>query len=299
MSLLVLGTVALDSVKTPSGKRDCLLGGSASHFSMSARLFTDVHLVATIGEDFPLHDRDFLRSMKLNLDSLKVNTGETFKWEGEYQGSLNSAITLKTELGVLATFDPLVTEKQRGIRCVFLANTDPEIQMRLLKQMHKPGLVALDSMNFWINSKRKELLKVLKMVDIYVVNDEEARSLSGEHNLIKAGRKLRSMGPEMVLIKKGEHGAMLYSDKFIFPMPAYPVETVVDPTGAGDTFAGGFMGYLAQSGKATEAVLKEAIAYGTVAASFNVEAFGLERTSKLTIRDLRNRLSKFRKMMKF
>jgi len=300
MSIIVLGTVALDTVKTPFGKRKELLGGSAAHFSMSARLFTKVNLIAIVGNDFPKKHITFLNSQRLNLSSLVVNDGKTFRWEGEYRGDLNSALTLNTQLGVLLAFKPQISETQRRIENIFLANVDPDIQEHLLVKMHSPKLVGLDSMNYWINTKRKKLIKLLKHIDIYVANDQEARDLSGESNLIKAAKGLSAFGPRMVLIKKGEHGVLFYTKNgFIFSLPAYPVEKVIDPTGAGDTFAGGFMGYLAKAGKINSLTIKKALAYGTVAASFNVEDFGLFRTSKLTRLDLDRRLIKFKDCFSF
>ena len=299
MSIIVLGTVALDTVKTPYGERKHMLGGSAAHFAMSARLFTSVNLVAIIGEDFPSKYIDFLHRKGIILTSLIKEKGRTFKWEGEYKGDLNTALTLNTELGVLSAFRPRIAEEQRKIKCIFLANVDPDIQRHLLESMHSQTLVGLDSMNYWIHHKRRALLRLLKQVDIYVANDQEARSLSGETNLIQAARCLSSYGPEMIIIKKGEHGVIFYSDKFIFTIPAYPTDKVIDPTGAGDTFAGGLMGYLARAGRINAASIKKAIAYGTVAASFNVEGFGLERTSELTTKDLEHRLDRFRKLVLF
>jgi len=300
MSIVVLGTVALDSVKTPFGRRKDLLGGSAAHFSMAARLFTTVNLVAIVGKDFPAKHIAFLRSKGLNLTSLVIDKGKTFRWEGEYSGDLNTALTLNTELGVLSVFKPSVSEEQRRIKNIFLANVDPDIQAHLLSKMRGPELVGLDSMNYWIHHKRKELIRLLKRIDIYVANDQEARALSGESNLIKAAKALKGYGCGMVLIKKGEHGVLFYSDRFIFSLPAYPVEEVIDPTGAGDTFAGGFMGYLASSpGRINPMSLKKALGFGTVAASFNVEDFGLNRTSKLKPRDLQRRMVKFKECFNF
>jgi sugar/nucleoside kinase (ribokinase family) len=299
MSIIVLGTVALDTVKTPYGRKKQMLGGSAAHFSMSARLFTQVNLVAIIGEDFPARYVDFLHKKGIILTSLIKEKGKTFKWEGEYQGDLNTALTLNTELGVLSAFRPTVSEVQKKIKYIFLANVDPDIQRHLLESMHSPTLVGLDSMNYWINHKRRSLLRLLKKVNIYVANDQEARALSGEHNLLKAAKCLRSLGPGMILIKKGEHGVLFYSDKFIFSIPAYPTDKVVDPTGAGDTFAGGFMGYLTKVKRINEVNLKKAIAYGTVAASFNVEDFGVKGTTRLTPKDLEDRLRKFRRCITF
>ena len=299
MSIIVLGTVALDTVKTPFGERKHMLGGSAVHFAMSARLFTQVNLVAIIGEDFPSRHIDFLRKKGIILTSLIVEKGKTFKWHGEYQGDLNSALTLNTELGVLSVFRPKVSEGQRKIKCIFLANVDPDIQRHLLERMHSPRLVGLDSMNYWINHKRRSLLRLLKKVDIYVANDQEARALSREANLLKAAKCLSLLGPKMILIKKGEHGVLFFCDKFIFSIPAYPTERVIDPTGAGDTFAGAFMGYLARAKKINTKNIKKAILYGTIAASFNVESFGLDKTSNLTLADLEYRLSRFKKCVLF
>ncbi len=300
MSIIVLGTVALDTVKTPFGKRKDLLGGSAAHFSMAARLFTKVNLIAIVGNDFPQKHITFLKSKRLNLSSLIIDKGKTFRWEGEYKEDLNCALTLNTELGVLSVFKPQISEAQRRVENIFLANVDPDIQEHLLRKMHSPKLIGLDSMNYWINTKRKKLIKLLKHVDIYVANDQESRDLSGESNLIKAAKRLSLFGPKMVLIKKGEHGVLFYTASgFIFSLPAYPVEKVIDPTGAGDTFAGGFMGYLVKAGKITSVTIKKALAYGTVAASFNVEDFGLFRTSKFTRGDLEKRLTKFKDCFSF
>ena len=300
MSILVLGTVALDNVRTPYGVRKQMLGGSAAHFSMAARIFTKVNLVAIVGKDFPQKHINFLEAKGINLSALiRETSGKTFQWSGEYKGDLNTAITLNTELGVLSTFKPKISEEQKRIEHVFLANVDPDIQRHLLGHMRSPKLIALDSMNYWINNKRKALIRLLKQVDIYVANDQEARSLSQEHNLIQAARALRALGPKMILIKKGEHGVLFYSDKFIFSLPAYPADKVVDPTGAGDTFAGGFMGYLAKSKLINTQNIKKSLMFGTIAASFNIEDFGLERTTKLTMKDLNKRLAHFKKCILF
>lgn len=295
MSVLVLGTVALDTVKTPYGMRKQMLGGSAVHFAMSCRLFDRVNLVAIIGEDFPRRYIDFLKEKDIALTSLTRARGRSFSWRGEYTGDLSQAETLSTELGVLAKFMPILSPGERKLKNIFLANVDPEIQSHLLRRMHAPRLIGLDSMNYWIKHKRKSLLRVLRQADIYVANDAEARSLSGETNLIQAARALVSRGPKMVLIKKGEHGVLFYGQGIIFLLPAYPTDKVIDPTGAGDTFAGGFMGVLAQARKITPAVLKKAITYGTIAASFNVEGFGTEKTSQMSFKDLTRRLKRFRK----
>ncbi len=297
MSILVLGTVALDTIRTPFGIRKNVLGGSASHFSMASRLFTNVYLVAIIGEDFPQKYINLLKQKRIILDSLVKGKGCTFKWEGKYEGDLNTAFTLNTQLGVLPRFRPIISARERKIKYVFLANVDPDIQSHLLQSMDSPRLVALDSMNYWIKHERKSLLKLLKNVDIYVANDQEARSLSGETNLLKAAKHLYCCGPRMVVIKKGEHGVLFYCDKFVFSIPAYPTDKVVDPTGAGDAFAGGFMGYLAKIGKINAQNIKKAIAYGTIVASFCVEDFGVNRTANLTLQKLEERLNKFRKII--
>jgi len=299
MSIIVLGTVALDTVKTPFGFKKHMLGGSAVHFAMSARLFTTVNLVAIVGKDFPQQHIEFLRKKGIVLTSLIQDEGKTFKWEGEYRGDLNAALTLSTELGVLSAFRPSVSPAQRNIRYLFLANVDPDIQMHLLKKMRAPRFVGLDSMNYWITNKRRALCKLFKEVNIFVANDQEARELSGEHNLLRAAKKLHSLGPDMILIKKGEHGVLFYSKQLIFALPAYPTDNVVDPTGAGDTFAGGFMGYLAKAKKFNTITIKKAIVYGTVAASFNVEDFGINKTARLTKHDLERRIAYFRKCIVF
>lgn len=295
MSLLVLGTVALDNVKTPHGFRPDMLGGSATHFSMSARLFTQVHLVAIIGRDFPKNHINFLRRKGIDLVSLKVGDGKSFRWEGEYKKEdLNTALTLATELGVLVSFIPEIAHHQKKLPNLFLANIDPDIQMGLLQMMHKPRLVGLDSMNLWINHKKDSLLNLMKHVDLFVANDGEARALTGEHNLVKAAKQLRKFGPKLIVIKKGEHGALFYSDKVKFSFPAYPVDEVIDPTGAGDTFAGGLMGYLSKVKTLSPAELKRAILYGITIASFNVQGFGMEKTAPLTLPKVHKRLKELK-----
>ncbi len=299
MSLLVLGTTALDTVTTPSGRRREMLGGSAVHFAMSASHFTRVHLVAVVGRDFPRRHIDFLSQRGVDVTALTIEDGATFRWEGAYRGDLNTALTLSTQLGVLATFRPRIAQHQRRIENIFLANVDPDIQRRLLERMRSTRLVGLDSMNYWIDHKRRSLVRLLKKVHIFVANDAEARSLSGETHLIKAARGLRRMGAPIVVIKKGEHGVFVSFKDCFFCLPAYPVESIVDPTGAGDTFAGGFMGYLATAKKLNEAAIKKAISYGTIMASFNVEGFGVERTARLRKGDIARRLKRFRDSVSF
>ncbi|MBI4310030.1 MAG: bifunctional hydroxymethylpyrimidine kinase/phosphomethylpyrimidine kinase [Candidatus Omnitrophica bacterium] len=291
MSLVVLGTVALDHVKTPSGSKKDMLGGSAAHFAMSARLFTDVHMVAVVGKDFPERHLDFLRRKGIDLTSVKIGSGKTFRWSGEYKkGDLNNALTLATELGVLENYAPEITDHQKHLPNLFLANFDPDLQLKLISQVKSPQLIGLDSMNLWITHKQKSLRRLMKQVHLFVANDAEARALTEEGNLIMAAQKLLTMGPKMVVIKKGEHGVLFCSKKFKFCFPAYPIDKVVDPTGAGDTFAGGLMGYLSKAHKVDEKSLRKALLYATTAASFNVQAFGMGRTAPLTMREVEERM---------
>lgn len=294
MKLLVSGTVALDNVRTPSGTKCLMLGGSASHFCMSASLLTDVCVSGIIGGDFPRQHLRLFKDKGVDLRSLIRSEGKTFCWSGEYKaGDLNSAITLATELGVLQDFKPRIALAQRRIPYVFLANDDPCIQAEVLRQMGRPKFIGMDSMNLWITHKRSELVRLIRKVDLFVANDGEARMLTGETNLIKAARALRRLGPAFVVIKKGEHGVLFYSDRYAFALPAFPIEKVVDPTGAGDTFAGGLMGFLARQGKVNEATFREAVCYATVLASFNVQGFGVQQTASLTMSGVRARLSTF------
>jgi len=298
MSLITLGTVALDNIKTGSGVKRELMGGSAAHFSMSASLFTKVHLVSVIGEDFPARHIQLLRRKGVDLSSVIECDGKTFQWNGEYKkGDYNTAITLSTELGVLTSYEPQVTYDQRNIPNVFLANFDPNVQMKFLKLMHNPKFVGLDSMNLWISNMRTAVLKLMKKTNLFVLNDGEAAQLSGESNLIKAAKRLRKMGPELIVIKKGEHGVLFYCDRFSFAFPAYPVERVVDPTGAGDTFAGGLMGYLSKVNKVNETTLRKAVIYATTLASFNVEGFGVAKTAPLTMAQVNARMKKLVKFI--
>jgi sugar/nucleoside kinase (ribokinase family) len=294
MGLLALGTVALDNVRTPSGTKKNMLGGSAAHFAMSARLFDDVHVVGIVGKDFPAVHLDFLKRKGVNTASLTVAGGKTFRWTGEYKiDDLNSAITHQTEIGVLADYQPQLNEQQRNMGYVFLANLAPSVQERMLKMVKKPELVGLDSMNLWINTALKDLKRLMKNVDLMVVNDGEARMLTGERNTVAAAKCLRAMGPGVVVVKKGEHGVYVFGGDFRFAYPAYPIERVVDPTGAGDTFAGALFGYLSKSRKMDEKTLRRAAVYGTVLASFNVEGFGMGRTAPLTMKEVDKRLKDY------
>lgn len=294
MSLICMGTVALDDLKTPSGIRKDLLGGSASHFAMSASLFTKVHIASIIGRDFPKKYLDLLRSKNVDISSLAIDEGKTFHWNGEYKkDAMNHAITHSTELGVLVNYEPRVSDAQRHIPFVFLANFTPDIQMEFLKLMKTPKLVGLDSMNLWINTALPSLKALMKKVDLFVANEGEATALTGETNLIKASQALRRMGPPIVVVKKGEHGVIVNSSRFMFGFAAYPVTKVVDPTGAGDTFAGGLMGYLTRAGKITETTMRQACIYATICSSFNVEGFAMQKTAHLTMAAVNDRRKEF------
>lgn len=299
MSILVVGTVAYDSLKTPFGERPHILGGSATHFSISASFFTDVRLMAVVGDDFAKEHVDLFHERRIDTTDLKRLPGRrTFFWKGEYGYDLNTAHTLETQINVLAEFDPELDETAREVPVLFLANTDPTLQRKARSQSNA-GLVALDTMNFWIEGSRDALLEAIADVDMLVVNDAEAREFAGEANLIKAARKIRSWGPKILVVKRGEFGAALFSEHGYFATPAYPVEDVVDPTGAGDSFAGGMMGYLAASGDTTDAGLRRAIIYGSVMASFIVEEFGCERLLRLTHEEIAERFRHFKQLTHF
>jgi sugar/nucleoside kinase (ribokinase family) len=299
MSILVVGSVALDSVETPFGKEDNILGGSATYFSTSASFFTDVNLVAVVGDDFPQEHVDFLKSRDIDLRGLARVSGKTFRWKGKYSYDLNEAQTLETDLNVFADFKPRIPEEYAAIDYLFLANIDPELQMEVLNQVARPRIVACDTMNFWISSKQEALKKVLERVDILIINEGEARQLSGEANLVKAARKVLSLGAKTLIIKRGEHGVLMFNGSSIFAVPAYPLEEVFDPTGAGDTFAGGFMGYLANAGDISEDGIRQAIIFGSVMASFNVEDFSLNRLKRLDYREIEERYRAFKAMTHF
>lgn len=297
MSLLVVGSVALDSVETPFGKREDALGGSATFFSTAASLFSPVKLVAVVGEDFPNEHVEFLKSRKVDLTGLTKAPGKTFRWKGRYTYELNEAHTLDTQLNVFATFAPELPAAYRESEFVFLGNIDPELQGRVLDQVKKPKLVAADTMNFWIRGKKKELLKTLERVDLLFVNDAEARELAGESNIVKAAKAIQKMGPKRVAIKRGEYGAMLFDHGHLCAAPALPLEDVFDPTGAGDSFAGGFMGHVAHKGDLEPKTLRQALAIGTVVASFTVEKFSLDRLREVTKEEVRSRFADFRKLI--
>jgi len=297
--LLVVGSVALDSVATPFGKVREVLGGSATYFSYSASFFTQVRLVATVGEDFPDAHLRLLEDRGVDTGGLQTSAGRTFRWTGEYGYDLNEAKTLETQLNVFAEFRPVLTDGLGRVPYLFLANIDPELQLDVLRQMQeRPRLVALDTMNFWIQRKREALRRVLSEVDVITINDGEARQLASEPNLIRAARAISAMGPRTVVVKRGEYGALLMTGGTLFFVPAYPLESVYDPTGAGDTFAGGFMGYLAAQDRVDAAAMRRAIVYGTVMASFTVEDFSLKRLTLLKPSDIAERYAALHELIR-
>jgi len=298
-NLLVVGSVAFDSVRTPFGEASNVLGGSATYFSTSASFFTDVNLIAVVGEDFPKEHLEFLRSRGINLEGLEQRPGKTFRWRGEYSYQLNEAQTLETHLNVLETFRPKIPASYTTPSALFLGNIDPELQLDVLNQVKRPSIVACDTMNFWIDGKREALWKVLEHIDILVINDGEARALGDDANLVKVAKRILSRGPKTLIIKRGEYGVLMFHHQGIFGAPAYPLEAVKDPTGAGDTFAGGFMGYLSATENYSEAGLRQAIIFGSVMASFNVEEFSLDRLRHLTREDIDARYTSFKHLTHF
>ena len=299
MSLLVVGSVAFDSVKTPSGSVEDVLGGSATYFSIAASYFTGVRLVAVVGDDFPEVHMQFLRERGIGLEGLERQSGRTFRWRGEYGQQLNEAKTLETQLNVFQSFRPKLPSAYLNSPFVFLANIDPELQLDVLRQVNRPQWVACDTMNFWIEGKREALLKTLGEVDALMINEGEARVLAQEENIVSVARKIIRFGPKTLIIKRGEYGAAMFTEKTVFAVPAYPVEKVVDPTGAGDSFAGGFMGCLSQKGIVNDTTLRQAVIYGSVMASFDVEAFSLDRMRHLTQEVILRRYREFREMTFF
>ena len=299
MSLLVVGSVAFDSVKTPFGEADEVLGGSGTYFSTAASYFADVALVAVVGTDFPEEHLTFLKSRKIDIEGIEKMEGKTFRWKGEYSYELNEARTLDTQLNVFQSFKPKLPESYKDKKIVFLANIDPDLQREVLQQVREPMLVACDTMNFWIEGKKDSLLKTLKLVDILLINDGEARELSGEPNLVKAASKILSYGPQTLIIKQGEYGALMFKGGRIFSAPAYPLESVFDPTGAGDSFAGGFMGYLSGKMDFDDTNIRKAIIFGSVMASFNVESFSLDKIKNLDYSEIENRYNEFKKLTHF
>src|ERR1700735_416451 len=300
MSLLVVGSVAFDAIETPFGKVDRTLGGAASYFALAAHHFTPVRVVESVGEDFEDEHEAVFRNRPIDLAGLERAAGKSFFWSGVYSQNMNERTTLVTDLNVFATFSPKLPKSYLDSRFVFLGNIDPTLQRSVLKQMkQKPKIVGLDTMNYWIGGANEELRKTLKLVDILTINDDETRQLTGEHNLLKHAKHNLRMGPSTLIIKRGEHGALMINKKFMFAAPAFPLEEVYDPTGAGDSFAGGFMGYLAGAGKVTEQSLRSAMIYGTVMGSFTVEKFGVERLASVKRRDIDARARVFAKLTAF
>ena len=300
MNLLVVGTVAYDSVRTPFGKKDRVLGGSATYFSMAASYFTRVAVIAVVGEDFAEEDRRLLEARGVDLTGLSVVPGRrSFHWEGEYGYDLNDAKTLRTDLNVLADFNPAVPEALRDTPFIFLANIDPRAQMKVLDQVAHPRVVAADPMNYWITHSRKDLQDLLPRIHILTINEAEIRQLTAEYNLLRAAQRVLTWGPKMVIVKRGEYGALKITGDGVFAAPAYPLESVFDPTGAGDSFAGGFMGHLASTGSLEPETLRQAIVMGSVMASFDVEAFSVERLASLTREEIDARFHAFRRLTEF
>ncbi|MCH2043376.1 MAG: PfkB family carbohydrate kinase [Saprospiraceae bacterium] len=300
MSLLVLGTVAFDTIETPIDKADRIIGGAGTYISWSAsNFYNNIRLVSVIGDDFPQDELDALNKRGVDLEGLEKREGErSFYWAGRYDQDMNSRETLVTELNVLGDFNPELPESYKDVEYLMLGNFAPAVQMQIIEQIpNRPKLVALDTMNFWIESAMDDLKKVLQKIDILIINDEEARLLSGTYSLVKAARIIRAMGPKYLVIKKGEHGALLFHGEETFFVPALPLEEVFDPTGAGDSFAGGFMGYLASAGDSSFEAMKRALVYGSVVASFCVEKFGISRLKEITEDDLRARVDKFFRLM--
>jgi len=297
--LLVVGSVALDTVKTPFGEGTEVLGGSATYFSTAASYFTTVDLIAVVGEDFPAEHVKFLESRGIDLAGLERRPGATFRWKGEYSHQLNEARTLDTRLNVFETFRPKIPEQYRVPDVLFLGNIDPELQLDVLHQVKRPSVVACDTMNFWINGKQEALWKVLERIDMLLINDGEARALGGDPNLVKVARKILARGPKHLIVKRGEYGVLLFSEKEVFGAPAYPLEEVRDPTGAGDTFAGGFLGYLAATGNRSPEAIRQAIIFGSVMASFTVEAFSLDRLKILDYKEIEERFRSFKRLTHF
>jgi sugar/nucleoside kinase (ribokinase family) len=299
MEILVVGSVAFDSVETPFGEGNEVLGGSATYFSTAASFFTGVRLVAVVGEDFPAEHRAFLAGRNIDLAGLQVAPGQTFRWKGRYGFDLNEAQTLETHLNVFEGFQPQLPENFRDSEVVFLANIDPELQLEVVRQVKRPRLIACDTMNFWIGGKREALVRTLAEVDILVINEGETRQLAGEANLVRAARAILALGPKTLVVKRGEYGVLVFTAHSIFSAPAYPLEEVFDPTGAGDTFAGGFIGHLAATGDFSEAGVRKATVFGSVMASFTVEDFSLDRLRRVTWAEIEERFRKFQALTAF
>jgi sugar/nucleoside kinase (ribokinase family) len=298
-AILCVGSVALDSVETPFGRADRVIGGSAVYFTAAASLFHEVKVVGVVGSDYPLAELDFLAERGADLSGIERRDGDSFFWAGRYHFDLNSRDTLETRLGVFAHFEPKIPPSFRDARFVFLGNIDPKLQHDVLDQVRAPEAVACDTMNYWIEGSRGPLVELLGRVRILVINDEEVRQLAGEANLLRAARWVQARGPELVVVKKGEHGAILFGADWLFFVPGFPLESVFDPTGAGDAFAGGFMGYLARAGSLAPEDLRRAMVYGSAMGSFAVEAFSVRRLVELPLADIERRVAQFREITAF
>ncbi len=300
MSLTVVGSIAFDGLETPFGQRDKILGGAGTHFSLSASFFTDVRAVGVVGGDFGEEEWAVFKRHNINTDDIEiVKDGKTFFWKGRYDYDMNTAHTLDTQLNVFETFDPKLSDESKTSRILFLANILPMIQKQVREQCEKAEFVAMDTMNFWISSMKDALIETIKVVDCIIINDAEARQLTDEPNIHKAAKRILDYGLKAVVIKRGEYGATLFTKDSYFVVPAYPLESVFDPTGAGDTFAGGFMGYLASQKEITDEAMRRAMIYGSVMASFNVEEFGTERVDRLTQTEINERFAAFKRMTHF
>ncbi|MCL2761219.1 MAG: PfkB family carbohydrate kinase [Desulfuromonadales bacterium] len=299
MSILVVGSVAIDSVQTPFGIGNNVLGGSATYFSTAASFFTNVNLVAVVGEDFPEEHLEFLKSRNIDLKGLSIGKGKTFQWKGRYGFDLNEAETIKTDLNVFQSFRPVIPAEYVDSEYIILANIDPDLQLEVLDQVKNPKIVACDTMNYWISSKLDVVKKVISKVDFLIINEGEARQLAGEVNLVKAAAAILNIGAKSLIVKRGEYGVLYFSSSGIFATPAYLLENVFDPTGAGDTFAGGFMGYLANTGNLSDHSIRQAVVFGSVMASFNVEDFSLNRLKTLEYHEIEERYQKFKAMTHF
>ncbi len=298
MSILIVGSLAFDDIETPFGRSDNTLGGSSTYIALSASYFTDtIQMVGVVGSDFEEKHFELLHSRNIDTKGVQmVEEGKTFRWAGRYHYDMNTRDTLDTQLNVFADFDPVVPHQYRDAEFVCLGNIDPVLQLKVLDQINKPKLVILDTMNFWIEGKPEELKKTLERVDIFILNDSEARLLSGDPNLVKSARIIRKMGPKTLIIKKGEHGALLFTDNGIFAAPAFPLESIYDPTGAGDTFAGGFIGHLSRCETITDTEMRRAVLYGSAMASFCVEKFGTEKIAALDLLEIEDRFQSFREL---
>lgn len=299
MSLMVVGSVALDTIETPSTRKEKLLGGSATYFSLASSFFTEVNMVGVVGEDFPNEHIELLKKHKVDLRGLQKVKGKTFHWEGRYGENLNERITIKTELNVFGDFRPEIPDSYKEAEYIFLANIDPDLQIHTLRQVKKTKVVASDTISLWISTKKERLKELLKEVNIFIINDVEVREFSKEYDIIKGASYIQSIGPEIVIVKRGEYGSITFNKDKIFVLPGFPVSKFVDPTGAGDSFAGGFMGYLAKSDDLSDNNIRQAVVWGSVMGSFCVEDFSVDRFRTLNFKEIKERFNKYREYTQF